>query len=119
LPLLVARIFTNHANDAVTTDDLALFTDFLDAGTNLHFLAPSEFLGDLTPIGVGRGKPNFHAVSRDESDNRGTSRASKTSANAATGGESDAIHGARQDLHYGAGFVLGAGRGSLLSMNVV
>ena len=32
----MARIFADHAHTAVTTNDLALVADFLDAGTDLH-----------------------------------------------------------------------------------
>jgi hypothetical protein len=36
LPLLVPRVFTQDPNYATTANDLALLTDFLDAGSDLH-----------------------------------------------------------------------------------
>jgi hypothetical protein len=43
LPLLVAGVFADHADDALTAHDLALVTDFLDARANFHFSSnPSE-----------------------------------------------------------------------------
>jgi mevalonate kinase len=36
LTLLVTRVLADHPDAAVAADDLALLTDFLDAGTNLH-----------------------------------------------------------------------------------
>ncbi len=41
LPLFVARIATNDPYDTLTTDDFAVVTDLLDAGSHLHGL----FLG--------------------------------------------------------------------------
>jgi len=38
LALLVARVLANHHHVAVTTDDLALVADLLDARVNLHAL---------------------------------------------------------------------------------
>lgn len=38
LTLLVTRVLTDHHHVAVTTDDLALIADRLDAGVNLHAL---------------------------------------------------------------------------------
>jgi hypothetical protein len=38
LALLVSRVFANDHHVSVTTDDFALFTDFFDAGTDLHGL---------------------------------------------------------------------------------
>jgi hypothetical protein len=36
LALLVARVLAQDPNDALAAHDLALVTDFLDAGSNLH-----------------------------------------------------------------------------------
>jgi hypothetical protein len=36
LPLFVAGVFADDLNTPVTTDHLALFTDLLDGGSNLH-----------------------------------------------------------------------------------
>jgi hypothetical protein len=36
LPLLVARVGADHHDAAVPADDLAVFTDCFDAGTNFH-----------------------------------------------------------------------------------
>jgi hypothetical protein len=36
LPLLVARVFAQNANDAAAADDFALLADLLDAGADLH-----------------------------------------------------------------------------------
>jgi len=40
LALLVARVGANHVNDALTSHDLAMFTNSLDAGANLHGTRP-------------------------------------------------------------------------------
>ncbi len=40
LTLLVARVLANDHDVSVTTDDLALVTDFLNAGLDLHDVLP-------------------------------------------------------------------------------
>ncbi len=62
LTLLVARVGANDPNDAFASDDFALVTDFLNAGTNLHGcrLMPLRLFGleqlelgqNVTPVGV-------------------------------------------------------------------
>jgi hypothetical protein len=45
LALLVTRIgFADDAENAVATDDDAVFADALDGGTNFHFLTPGSNL---------------------------------------------------------------------------
>ena len=44
LPLLVAGVLTDHANDPLATDDFALVADLLDAGSNLHLSFPCSYL---------------------------------------------------------------------------
>jgi hypothetical protein len=36
LTLLVPRVAANHENDAAATDNLAMFTNALDAGADFH-----------------------------------------------------------------------------------
>ena len=42
LALLVARVFADHHDVAVTTNDLALVADRLDAGVDLHCVSPNS-----------------------------------------------------------------------------
>ena len=40
LTLLMARVAAHHVDDALTSHDLAMFTNSLDAGANLHGTRP-------------------------------------------------------------------------------
>jgi hypothetical protein len=60
LALLVARVVADDAQDAAALHDLALFTDFLDAGSDLHGVL-SKRVDDLTAVGIELGK--LHADS--------------------------------------------------------
>jgi hypothetical protein len=55
LPLLVTRIRTDNVHHAATADDLAILTNPLDAGANLH--------GD-EPFYAGHGTVKAHQYSR-------------------------------------------------------
>jgi hypothetical protein len=41
LALFMTRIFTDHAQNALASHQLAVATDFFDRCLNAHFLAPS------------------------------------------------------------------------------
>lgn len=69
LTLLVTRVLTDHHHVAVTTDDLALIADRLDAGVNLHasvFLLVAVDDAAASEV-VGRQLHN-HAVSGENTD---------------------------------------------------
>src|SRR6266581_3092621 len=48
LPLLVPRIGTNHADHALTADDLAVAADALDGCENFHGFLRFQFIAALT-----------------------------------------------------------------------
>jgi hypothetical protein len=52
LTLLVARVFADHADHALATDDFALITDFLYRCTNLH---TDSFVDNLTETSAWPG----------------------------------------------------------------
>src|SRR5690606_4507268 len=58
LALLVPRVTAQNANHATALHDLALVTDFLDAGPDLHRGTLLELLDDMTPSGVVGGDLN-------------------------------------------------------------
>jgi hypothetical protein len=43
LALLVARIRTDHANNAFASDNFAVTANFLDRSRNFHFYSPKTF----------------------------------------------------------------------------
>jgi hypothetical protein len=47
LPLLMARIIAHNVHHAATADDLAVFTNPLNAGANLHGDEPSTIPGKV------------------------------------------------------------------------
>jgi hypothetical protein len=67
LALLVARVVTDDAQDAAALHDLALFTDFLDAGSDFHG-APSNRVDDLTAARIELGKLHADSGAADEPD---------------------------------------------------
>jgi hypothetical protein len=63
-------VFAYHADYASPFDNLALFADFLDAGSNLHGLPRLKFSGDLSTIGIVNGQSNNDAITGNQSSCR-------------------------------------------------
>ena len=71
LPLLVARVLTDHSNDTATTHHFAFVADLLDARSHFHDDPPLSSLTDLlmpvrNPASARIVRRNFncHAVTR-------------------------------------------------------
>src|SRR4051794_26130099 len=68
LPLLVARVHADDLHTPVAADHLALLTDSLDAGTNLHCVPLLVPVGDPTPCEVVRRELHLHAIPGQDAD---------------------------------------------------
>src|SRR6478609_2656372 len=70
LALLVTRVLADHAHAAVAADDLALLTDLLDTGSDLHRgpVALLVAVRDPTPGEVVGGELHLHLVAGEDAD---------------------------------------------------
>ena len=94
LTLLVTRVVADDAQHTAALHDLALLTDFLDAGSDLHGTA-SNLLGDLTAVGIELGKFDADSGSADQPDDCVAESGSDSRANPSTIVEADSEHCAR------------------------
>ena len=64
LALLVAQVLADHHDPAVTADHLALVTDLLDAGLDLHGASPERMQVEQTDLLVPVDDPAASEVVR-------------------------------------------------------
>ena len=64
----MARVFADHHHATMSADDLALFTNFLDAGLNLHAGFSLVAVGNSTPGEVIWSEFDLDFVARQDAD---------------------------------------------------
>ena len=63
----MTRVVTDDAQHTAALHNLALLTDFLDAGSDLHVTA-SNLVDDLTAVGIELGKFDADSGAADQPD---------------------------------------------------
>jgi hypothetical protein len=94
LTLLVARVVADDAQDPAALHDLALFTDFLDAGSDLHG-GSSNRIDDLTAVRIELGKFDADSGATDQPDDCVAKSGGNPRADPATIVETNQEQGAR------------------------